>query len=253
MAEGSEQSKSSVKRGVQKLLSPFLGVALLVGICVHLAGFLIFRVVSNPLPVRSESQPFVQYVSADTMLAGAEFEEQAALFDSSPLFIPGQWNAAHNLQPPSRDRALHRFPAYVPKIDFTAALAPGSLVAQKSYGVKAPVDLLALQYWDLFRGFGEIEKIPTSLESVGIFAEVRTLTGEVLRTVPVAMEQVSLQAIQPVSYFLRVEAVGRMLGRPTLSESSGDAAFDAAAYTYLVESGFGVDLPRGVFEIRVYP
>jgi hypothetical protein len=253
MLAGNDQSKPERKRGPQKMLSPFLRIALLVGVCVHLAGFLIFRVISSPLPQRPESLPFVQYVSEDALLAGAEFEEQAALFDSSPLFVPGPWNAAHNLQPPSRDRALHRFPAYAPEIDFSSALAPGNLVPQQTYAVNEPIDLLALRYWDLFRGFGESEAVPVALQSTGIFAEVRSLSGKVLRTVPVSLEQVSLQAIQPVAYFLRVEAVGRAVGRPTLSESSGDAAFDAAAYTYLVESGFVSDLPSGVFEIRVYP
>lgn len=236
-----------------KMLSPFLRISLLLGVCVHLAGFLVFRVISNPLPTREESRPFVRYVSSDTLLSGVELEEQAALFDSAPLFIPGQWNAAHNLHPPSRDRVLLRFPAYEPKIDFSSALVPSSLPVGQTYAVKEPVDLLKLRYWDLFRGFGQLAANLPQLEEVGVFAEVRSLAGEVLRTVPVDVELVSLQAIQPAVYFLRVESAGRAVGRATLSASSGDVAFDAAVYTWLAESGFAAGLPDGMFEIRVYP
>jgi hypothetical protein len=236
-----------------QMLSPFLRLALLLGVCVHLLGFLVFRVISNPLPTREESRPFVQYVSPNTLLSGAELDEQAALFDSAPLFVPGQWNAAHNLQPPSRDRALLRFPGYEPKINFSSALVPSSLSVGQTYAVKDPIDLLSLRFWDLFRGFGQSAAEPPELESTGVFAEVRSLEGKVLRTVPVDVELLSMQATQPAAYFLRVEAGGRVVGRPTLSVSSGDVAFDAAAYTWLVESGFTAGLSVGLFEIRIYP
>ena len=61
---------------------------------------------------------------------------------------------------------------------------------------------------------------------------MRTVEGRVVQTVPVDLAVLSLQAIQPTSYFLGVEAGGRALGRPTLSVSSGDTVFDTAAYTW---------------------
>jgi len=253
MPVGDVQSSPEVDSSY-KMLSPFLRISLLLGICVHLAGFLVFHVISNPLPTREDSRPFVQYVSPDTLLSGAALEEQAALFDSAPLFVPGQWNAAHNLQTPSRDRALLRFPSYGgPEDDFSSALVSEGLLVGLSYAVSEPIDLLALRYWNLFRDFGQEVTAPLELQPTGVFAEVRTLSGKVLRTVPVEVELLSMQAMQPATYFQRVEAGGRVLGRPTLSDSSGDAAFDAAAYTWLIESGLPASLPAGFFEIRVYP
>ena len=240
-------------RSSRQMISPFLRISLLLGVCVHLAGFLIFRVISNPLPTREESRPFVQYVSPDTLLSGAELEEQAALFDSAPLFVPGRWNAAHNLQPPSRDRGLFRFPAYEPSIDFSSALVSEDLLDGFSYAVAEPIDLLALRYWDLFRDFGKEDLVSQPLEATGVFAEVRTLDGHVLLTLPAEIELLSMQAVQPATYYLRVEAVGRVVGRPTLSISSGDANFDAAAYSWLVEAAFASRLPAGFFEVRLYP
>lgn len=254
MPEASIQSKRGREPSPQ-MLSPFLRVALMVGVCVHLVGFLLFHVISNPLPKREESRPFVQYVSPTDLSSGAELEEQVALLDSAPLFVPGRWNAAHNLQPPSRDRILLRFPAYgEPRAgDFSSTLISERLPVGLNYAVAEPVDLLALRFWDLFRGLGRDASEPEALETTGAFAEVRSLSGKVLRTVPVSIELLSMQAVQPATYFLRVESGGRTLGRPTLSSSSGDASFDAAAYTWLVESGLPVGLPSGFFEFRIYP
>ncbi|MDQ8195192.1 hypothetical protein QEH59_12200 [Coraliomargarita sp. SDUM461004] len=252
MPTGNIQSNQRSKPARQ-LVSPFLRISLLLGVCVHLAGFLVFRVISNPIPTREEQRPFVQYVSPDTLLSGAELEEQVALFDSAPLFVPGIWNAAHNLQPPSRDQGLLRFPAYEPSIDFSTALVADGLQDGLNYPVSEPIDLLALRYWDLFRDFGKEAVVPQKLQVSGAFAEVRTLAGAVLCTVPFELEQLSSQTLQPASYYLRVEASGRMLGRPTLAASSGDTSFDASAYTWLLEEGFSVRLPAGFFEVRVYP
>lgn len=239
--------------GSQTLLSPFLRIALLLGVCVHFVGFLAFRVISNPLPTREPSMPFVSYVSPETLLSGAELEEQAILFDSAPLFVSGPWNAAHQLKPPSRDRALLRFPAYEPPEDFSEELLPDGAPFGQDYSVTEPADLLALRYWDLFRGFASEQPPTAELEATGVFVEVRSLSGQVLRAAPVAIELLSMQAIQPATYYLRVESDGRVVGRPTLSASSGDTAFDAAAYTWLAESGFSAGLPAGLFQIFIYP
>ena len=105
MQAGDVQSRPDAVTS-HRILSPFSCILISVGVCVHLVGFLIFRVVSNPLPTREGISPFVQYVSPGTLLSGAALEERAALFDSAPLFVPGKWNASHNLRPLSRERTL---------------------------------------------------------------------------------------------------------------------------------------------------
>ncbi len=237
-----------------RILSPFSYFLILLGACAHLVGFFVFRVVSNPLPTSEAIPPFVQYVSPGTLLSGAALEEQAALFDSAPLFVPGKWNASHNLRPISRERTLLSFDAYgEPRSDFSSGLISKGLPLGLNFLVTEPVDLLALRYWDLFGGIGQTAPVVEELEGTGVFVEVRTLEGRVVQTVPVELAVLSMQAIQPTTYFLGVEAGGRVLGRPTLSVSSGDTAFDTAAYIWLVESGFTAGLPAGFFEIRVYP
>ncbi|MDQ8208663.1 hypothetical protein QEH52_14145 [Coraliomargarita sp. SDUM461003] len=248
------KAQSSVGASLsRRILSPLLRISLLVGVCVHLAGFLLFHVISNPLPKREASPPFVQYVSQDRLLSGAALEEQAALFDSAPLFVPGQWNAAHNLNPPSLERGQLRFPAYEPKIDFSTALVPPDLMDGLDASVSEPIDLLDLRYWDLFRYFGQGALTPKPFQALERVAEVRSLDGHVLRVLPTAVDLLSMQAVQPATYYLRVEAGGRIVGRPTLSASSGDTSFDAVAYTWLLEAGFPADLQAGFFEVRIYP
>ena len=237
-----------------RILSPFSYVLILLGVCAHLVGFFVFRVVSNPLPTREAIPPFVQFVSPSTLVSGAVLEEQAALFDSAPLFVPGKWNASHNLRPISRERTLLSFSAYgEPQSDFSTALITEGLPVGLESAVTEPADLLALRYWDLFRGVGQTASFVEELEDTGVFVEVRTIEGRVVQTVSAELAVLSMQAIQPTTYFQRVEAGGRVLGRPTLSVSSGDSTFDTAAYTWLVESGFSAGLPAGFFEIRVYP
>ncbi|MAV84768.1 MAG: hypothetical protein DBX01_03455 [Puniceicoccaceae bacterium] len=237
-----------------RILSPFSYVLILLGVCAHLVGFFVFRVVSNPLPTREAIPPFVQFVSPSTLVSGAVLEEQAALFDSAPLFVPGKWNASHNLRPLSRERTLLSFSAYgEPQSDFSTALITEGLPVGLESAVTEPADLLALRYWDLFRGVGQTASFVEELEDTGVFVEVRTIEGRVVQTVSAELAVLSMQAIQPTTYFQRVEAGGRVLGRPTLSVSSGDSTFDTAAYTWLVESGFSAGLPAGFFEIRVYP
>ena len=253
MQAGDVHSRPDVATS-HRILSPFPYILISLGVCIHLVGFLIFRVVSNPLPTREAIPPFVQYVSPNTLFSGAALEEQAVLFDSAPLFVPGKWNASHNLRPLSRERTLLSFDAYgEPRSDFSSALISKELPLGLKFAVTEPVDLLALRYWDLFGGMGQTAPVVEQLESTGVFVEVRTVEGRVVQTVPVDLAVLSMQAIQPTTYFLGVEAGGRVVGRPTLSVSSGDTAFDTAAYTWLVESGFTAGLPAGFLEIRVYP
>ena len=237
-----------------KMLSPFSCILILLGVCVHLVGFLVFRVVSNPLPIREAMPPFVQFVSPNKLLPGEAFEEQVALFDSAPLFVPTKWNASQRLRPLSRERTLLNFSAYgEPQSDFSSDLISKGMPVGLKFSVKEPVDLLALRYWDLFRGVGQTASLVEELEDTGVFVEVRTVEGRLVKTAPADLTLLSRQAIQPTTYFQGVDSGGRILGRPTLSMSSGDPTFDTAAYTWLVESGFSAGLPAGFFEIRVYP
>ena len=238
---------------MKKLFTMRMQIAIFMGICLHIIGYLAFRAVPKIILVQEESSSFVQYVSPQGLLEDSTLEEQALLFDSAPIFIPGPWNSAHKFELPSRARPFSSFSAYEPEISFSEALLLDDLPPGKSYSVNSPVDLLAWRYWDLFRGFGtEVIDVP-EFESTGVFVEVRLLSGEVFRVLPGKIDMVSMNAEQPAKYYLFVDTSGRSLGRPALASSSGDVAFDAAAYSWIVESGLSAGLPAGLFEMSVYP
>ena len=238
---------------LKKILSPRVLIAVFLGICLHIFGYLAFRAVPKPILIKEESSPFVQYVSSQGLLEGSALDEHAVLFDSAPLFIPGQWNSAHKFEPPSRVLPFSSFSAYEPEISFSEALLLDDLPSRQSYPVNSPVDLLAWRYWDLFRGFGGEVMDIQELESTGSFMEVCFLNGEVLRVLPVRIDLVSMMAEQPAKYYLRIDGSGRSIGRPALASSSGDVAFDGAAYTWIVESGLSAGLPAGLFKMSIYP
>lgn len=151
MATSVQQSNRADPRS-QRVVSPLLRLALLLGVALHLAGFLLFRVISSPLPERAATPPFVQYVSADSLANDTELEEQAALFDSAPLFIPTRWNASQSSPVYLGDAARGQFPEFEPEIDLLAELQPSSLLVAADLQVNAPIDLLASQFWRLFAG-----------------------------------------------------------------------------------------------------
>lgn len=228
-------------------------IALALGIFLHLLGFFIFRAVSKPLPVHDVRLPFVVYLSPQTLHAESMLEEQAALFDSAPIFMPGSWNSAQKHSLPNRVRAFSSFPAYEPEISFSNALLTDIMPFSEKHSVTTPADLLSWQYWNLSKGFVGEDITEEKFESNGVFAEVCRLNGQILLSMPTDINLVTIQAEQPVVYYLRIEAGGRSLGRPTLYASSGDLTFDTAAYAWLVDSGLSAGLPAGLFEISIFP
>ena len=116
MSDAIQQNQSAPHRS-QRLVSPLFRIGLLLGVAIHLAGFLIFRVTSNPLPDREEVGPFVEYVSAGSLAIDRELEEQAELFDSAPLFIPTRWNASHMTTYDVGDALQAAFSDFEPEVD----------------------------------------------------------------------------------------------------------------------------------------
>lgn len=251
---GSQGAQRPTKREAARgVLSPVLRISLILGICVHLLGFLFFRVVSEPLPERSDDAAFVQFVSPTRLGLSESLEERAELMDTAPLFIPGEWNAAHNLRVPVRNQTLQHFPFYQPEIDVLAQLRPEGLPIGERFDVAAPPDLLALRYWDLFKGFGERLPEITEFELAGPFAEVSNVRGQTLRTIPAPFEWASAEQPAPVTFTLRMEAGGRAVSIPVLEDSSGNEDFDVAAFDWLNNARNEIDLPAGLFRIQIYP
>lgn len=73
--------------------SPLGRVALVLGIGVHLAGFLLFRVVSEPAEAHEQPRPFIIWNGPEQQDESMIRLEQWLLLDSEALFLPTALNA----------------------------------------------------------------------------------------------------------------------------------------------------------------
>ena len=243
-------------RRSQQLVSPLLRVALLLGVALHLAGFLLFRILSSPLPERRAAPAFVQYVSADSLANASELDEQAALFDSAPLFIPTRWNASQASSVDLTDVARGQLAEFEPQIDLLAELQPAEFGAAADLEVRAPIDLLASRYWRFFDGFPQVPGAPSALPAAQPVAQVAVVGAPLAAVQSLAASLTYTTAVPidgPVLYYQRVSAAGLPLGAPMLGRSSGNDAFDAAAAAWLGRAEVRAQLPSGYVAITVFP
>lgn len=238
----------------QRLVSPVLWVALLLGVAVHLAGFLIFRVVSNPLPDREPEGSFLQFLSAGAMANEADLEEQAILFDSAPLFIPTRWNTSSQVLA-AIEGPDWQFPDFEPAIDLSADLEPSTRILSERLDVAEPMDLLALRYWTFFDEFTSASYEETALPKTGSFAEVYLVDqrGVLWSQFALELDYSGATAREPVDYYLRIDGAGLSSSRPQLSASSGNVSFDVAALDWLRDPAIQYRMPAGYLLVRIFP
>ncbi|WP_269526365.1 hypothetical protein [Coraliomargarita parva] len=244
----------------QRALSPVLRIALLLGLVVHLAGFLIFKVTTKPLPKYEATDPYVVFVSPNDLAEDRELEETAVLLDSAPLFLPTQWNAVRNLAIPPVRQEKPLFADFEPQIELENELEPSYLASLQGDQVEQPQDLLTLPFLQVFEPLGRIwEPVPEIPESSPL-ALVRTvdsgrglLAAEELR-LPVDLgDAAGIFPEAPAAFYLRVGGSGRMLGAVVLAASSGNAAYDAAARSWLESAEVLARLPAGYLSVRIFP
>lgn len=256
MAAALESSEQRHVKESHRFLSPVLRVALMVGVAVHLAGFLLFRVISNPLPTRDDRAAFVRYVSAGSLAGDLALEEQAQLFDSAPLFVPTKWNAAQNVSLAQRDRVRERFAEFEPSIDLLKALDNSDALIGSGDSVGQPGDLLASRFWVFFERFGQSDDVVQTFADTGHFAEVAIVGSarQSAMTLDCPMEFNDPAPVnEPVQLYIRVGGDGRRLGEPLIATTSGNEAFDRAAQRWLQLPATVGRLPAGYLSVTVYP
>ncbi|MGC6455700.1 MAG: hypothetical protein ACON39_06300 [Coraliomargaritaceae bacterium] len=250
---GSEGSQSS-GHAIGTLLSPFLWLALVAGVLVHLAGFLVFQIVTHSLPEEGDAPPLLEYLSERVFSGEVELEEQAILFDSAPLFVPTRWSASSGLFT-GRRVAPWVFPEYEPEIRLLEDLEPVALVVDSTDGVQAPEELLDSRYWDFFTGFASGGQPANALPTSGPVAEIQVIhSSRVMKqSARLTIEEGGRLAERPALFFLRVDTAGQRVSQPRLVESSGEDAFDQAAREWLLRSSVSASLPAGYLSVRVFP
>lgn len=254
----SVQSERTGKGRDSPHISPLLKVALLLGILVHLSGFFMFRVISNSLPSREETTAFISLVPTDVTGYETELIEQASLFDSAPLFIPGAWSSASGVFSSKILRDWQVFPDFEPSIELMDEVKPGRLSLHHAAGLKEPSDLLGLRFWDLFSQFGQGEvhlDKPKDRSSVAV-ATIISGNDEYPSGSDVRLDaklQSEAFASRLLVFSLNMSAPGLPIGAPVLRESSGSPSLDAEVLEWLTRPETLARLPAGFLELRVFP
>ncbi len=254
MSDAYEQSVSLRPSRSQRVISPVLRVSLLLGVAVHLVGFLIFKVRSNPLPSRGDPSAYVEYVSQGHMSEDTELQEKAMLFDSAPLFIPTPWNVAAQAYETHLTVGNWTFPYLEPEINLVEALQPSVGLVLDVDEVNEPMDLLASAHWSFFDGFvGESDSVEPFPDPKP-FAEVRVVGSSRLERMPIEGLTFEGQRVRnPVTYWMRVSSGMTQALDPLLGNSSGSRLFDESVLAWLKRPMTQVRLPDGYLFITVYP
>ncbi|PXA05695.1 hypothetical protein DDZ13_02145 [Coraliomargarita sinensis] len=239
-------------------ISPLLKTALLLGVLVHLAGFFMFRVISSPLPSREESTAFISLVPTEVEGDEAELVEQASLFDSAPLFVPGEWSSASGVFSSKILRNWQVFPDYEPDIELMAEVKPDRLSLQQATEVREPMDLLALRFWDMFSYFGQGGIEAEAPERWASVAVATIISGNSAYpqdfNLRIKADLPSGEfAERPVVFYVNMTAPGLLTGAPVLRQSSGSADLDAEAVAWLKQAKILAQLPAGFVELRIFP
>jgi hypothetical protein len=240
-----------------KHLSPLLRVALPLGILAHFLGFLIFKIASDPLPSRIEDPAFITLVSTEIDADASELVEQASLFDSAPLFVPGEWSSAAQVFSARVVPDWRNFSDFEPSIELMDEVRPAGLSLSGVTRVEQPSDLLELRFWDLFSNFGQVESELEAFEGGGAVALVTIMSGNKVYPVDYNIRlEVDLQsaelATHPVVFILNMSAPGFPIGAPLLEQSSGSDVLDAEVSEWLARPATLAQLPTGFLEIRVF-
>jgi len=255
----------TVREQSNRLLSPLLRIALLVGVGLHLAGFLIFRIASGPLPQEDPPEPFVQFVSPSPEVDREGLYLSAALLDSAPLFVPTRWNTARDRERVPRLSEPIAFADFEPEIDLVAELRPEGLPDQRAGRIQAPEDLLDLDRFNVLQEFGRraleviplenskpvalVEPLNPAFPSVAPEtgdAETRTMTASLSGDPPRFTDE-------PAEFRLRVSGDGRLIGEVRLMSSSGNDAFDRAGRAWLEQAQTLEELSIGLLRVRLFP
>lgn len=239
-------------------MSPVLCWALLLGVLTHVAGFLIFRVETRTFPGVEEHPPFLVFLDEAAMEAGSLASERAQLFDSAPLFIPTQWNAAAKAYTTLEMPAAENFSDYRPEIALEEEIWPSGSFGLNGDIIESPMDLLALRFLRPFRTFGQESIEAIVLPAWEPFATVRVvsgaggLTGATPETRPLSGVPEAPGVSRSASYTLQLSADGRLLSRPILLESSGRETLDDWALSWLMTPGTQASLPAGRLEVSFF-
>lgn len=217
----------------------------------------LLRVPEETVPLDPPPAAKVELARPGDDVAERTLQEEVALLDPRPLFLPTELNAgqAGALADDGRrepSASFQDFPAQLtyaeddPMVEFPATIeTPANPVAA----------LRTEQGHDALSGFGRQEVTLTPLPArLAYFEVIRAETGHLVLEGSLPPDEAAPQADwTPVELVAAVGPAG-LIGLPVLTESSGSAPIDAWAPGYLAKTyRLGERLAPGFYRVRLGP
>lgn len=181
--------------------------------------------------------------------------EEAMLFDPTPLFLPTEWNVGHNTLPDNLIRDIgHSFKDYPAQLTFDEVGVALGFPAPVEVPAKVTDALPMLGRQQPFAGMGRTGAPVAVLPERGARVEVMAVRDGVQAlslTVPVG--QVPAGLWQPMEFLLAVDAAG-LVGPPVLMAQASDERLGATLQEMLAKTlHLGERLGPGIYRVCVGP
>ena len=249
------KASNSVK-GKPLRISLIAQFAIIVGITIHLLGFLAFHIQTPSTESVRFSAPYVQYPSSEEKKSNQLLREQSELYDSAPLFLPTSWNYVTNVEVFSLEvDNASLFPAYGEEWTISDEMLKPNIGNGDSTITRAR-DSLKYEYWDLFSTIGEEKQTENWMSARTGFVEVydmlnsKIVRSETLRENIDELKELPLWT--PLEFLITIDNLGP-IGEPMLLKGSGSETIDAILRDYILEPIFGARLLPGYYKVSIGP
>ena len=239
-----------------KRITATAAVSILGGILIHLAVLTVVHIEAPRLRQPLQDTTQVRYVGSLNRETAPSILQQAALFDSAPLFMPTRWNPGSQMAGVASlkeaTEIFERFPALLSLPEFEPAFPGGRWATTGQVREFPGGPAFALSR------LGRKPATATRATSPGPSIQVKQLDLAVSGAPPGTVLPASLQALAPptmwppVQFYFHISE-GLPAGLPLLAQSSGFADWDQALQSFISSLGFYRQLNDGYYHLWVYP
>lgn len=181
--------------------------------------------------------------------------EEAMLFDPTPLFLPTEWNVGHNTLPDNLIRDIgHSFSDYPAQLTFNEVGVALGFPTPVEVPAKATEVLPMLGRQQPFAGMGRSDAAVAGPPERGAKVEVMAARdGAEALSLTVPAGQVPPGLWQPMEFLLAVDAAG-LVGPPVLMAQASDERLGASLQEMLAKTlHLGERLAPGIYRVCVGP
>ncbi|MBX3749619.1 MAG: hypothetical protein KF897_05985 [Opitutaceae bacterium] len=191
----------------------------------------------------------------DPNAGNALLNEEAMLFDPTPLFLPTEWNVGHNTLPDNLMRDMgHSFHDYPAQLTFNEVGVALGFPAPVEVPAKVTDVLPMLGRQQPFAGMGRTDAAVATLPERGARVDVMAAKdGAEALSLTIPVEQLPTGLWQPMEFLLAVDAAG-LVGPPVLMVQASDERLVATLQEILAKTlHLGERLGPGIYRVCVGP